>query len=126
MKTLETLDDGGSTSSHQTSPEYPSPPPPSNSPPESMASLQAESPIEDEDARHEMTSTEGTSSTGTGSPQEPKTWISQPGYHPVPISGPLPRHPQSILFVHVNDGEILQLHQQGNNEVVGSKFDFSD
>ncbi|NP_001360583.1 Fibronectin type-III domain-containing protein [Caenorhabditis elegans] len=120
MKTLETLDDGGSTSSHQTSPEYPSPPPPSNSPPESMASLQAESPIEDEDARHEMTSTEGTSSTGTGSPQEPKTWISQPGYHPVPISGPLPRHPQSILFVHVNDGEILQLHQQGNNEVVGN------
>ncbi|CAI2356564.1 unnamed protein product [Caenorhabditis sp. 36 PRJEB53466] len=126
------VSDDGSTSPQPTPPEYPSPPPPSNSPPESMTSLQAESPTGDEtilpdtegtppsdtETESRPPPTEGTSA-GTANPESNvHVWMAQHGFHAVPFQGALPNEPHSILFVHVNDGQQLQLEVKNEEEAV--------
>ncbi|EFO89710.1 hypothetical protein CRE_07483 [Caenorhabditis remanei] len=120
MKSSE--DDAVSTSSQQSPPEHPSPPPPSNSPPESMASLQAESPIGDEDTEHDVgefsppLSNEGTSSAASMT-EEPKEWNVGNGFHTLPTASSIPPNSETV-FLHLMDGR-LDLSDP-NGEVVGS------
>uniref|UniRef100_A0A8R1DSM0 Fibronectin type-III domain-containing protein n=2 Tax=Caenorhabditis japonica TaxID=281687 RepID=A0A8R1DSM0_CAEJA len=117
MKVHEASDDGSSTS-QPTPPEFPSPPPPSNSPPESMDSLQADFPNGDATRR-----TNSVRPGGIRYPEEkPKVnvWMAHHGFHPVPGVIQLPPSPQSILFVHVNDGEHLNFQRPADSEVIGN------
>lgn len=51
-----------------------------------------------------------------------KGWVVQNGYQRVPWEGPLPPQPQSILFVHVNEGEMLSFLSRDDDEPCGSEF----
>ncbi|ULT80967.1 hypothetical protein L3Y34_011081 [Caenorhabditis briggsae] len=129
---MDTSDDGGSTSSRQTPPEYPSPTPPSNSPPITSASLEAESPIGDEysnendvDDRCASSGEEKVNMSGLctedeedGDPEildKMKDWIVQQGYNMIPFDKSI-KLGAGMVFVHVIDTTLRV--ELGDNEIV--------
>ncbi|CAO4383997.1 unnamed protein product [Caenorhabditis nigoni] len=133
---MDTSDDGGSTSSRQTPPEYPSPTPPSNSPPLTSASLEAESPIGDE-CSNENDVDDGCASSGEekvdmsglctededdGDPEildKMKDWIVQQGYNMIPFDKSI-KLGAGMVFVHVIDTTLRV--ELGDNDIILDGF----